>query len=75
MLKLKRGLQLLVVAGLVSVNWQLAAREDLCDDMGPQWCCENIACPINEDLCMLEGGENTTCYWTGSYCEPGVCVY
>jgi hypothetical protein len=70
---LKRGIQVLILAILVSVNWQLEAKRDACEERGPEWCCENIACPIHEDLCELEGG-TTSCDWDGENCDAKPCI-
>ncbi len=69
----KRGVQLLILAILVSANWQLGA-QDACETNGPQWCCESYVCPIHYDLCALQGG-TTGCYWdSGSgTCEMSPC--
>jgi hypothetical protein len=71
---LKRGIQLLILAILVSVNWKLEARPDACEEEGPQWCCENIACPINSALCELQGGVPGECKWDGTNCHVEPCV-
>jgi len=77
MLKIKRGIQLLILTVLVSVNWQLRAHTDApdaCQDNGPRWCCENYVCPIHEDLCRMSGGV-TSCVWDGSSCSMMPCLY
>jgi hypothetical protein len=74
---LKRGIQVLILAILVSVNWQLGARaveQDACETNGPQWCCENIVCPIELSLCILAGGSQMPCEWNGSNCVIGWCM-
>jgi hypothetical protein len=72
---LKRGIQLLILAILVSVNWQLAARTDACEQNGPQWCCENIVCPNHYSYCYLAGG-TTSCFWDegSGTCEMTPCM-
>ncbi len=73
---LKRVLQLLVLGALVSVNWQVSAKAnaDACEINGPEWCCENIVCPIHMDLCGMGGGGGG-CYWdtTSQTCEITPC--
>jgi hypothetical protein len=77
MVKIKRGIQVLVLAALVSVNWQLSARADACQENGPEWCCENIACPQNEGYCMVDGGElDGDCGWDEGEerCDVPMCI-
>jgi len=71
----KRGIQLLILGILVSVNWQLEARPDACEDNGPQWCCQNIYCPIAEFLCDQGGGTMDHCRWDGTNCDAAPCIY
>lgn len=69
----KRGAQLLILVLLASVNWQIAGRA-AADD--PQWYCENIFCPINQDHCAMQGG-TMGCYWSEATnsCEVTPCMY
>jgi hypothetical protein len=71
----KRGIQLLILAILVSANLQLEADESACEIYGPQWCCENIYCPIAQDLCTMNNGTMTHCRWDGTWCDAAPCVY
>jgi hypothetical protein len=77
MLKIKRGIQVLVLAVLVSVNWQLAARGGGCGNMSPEECCEDIACPLNWSYCYLDGGElDGDCGWDEEeeFCDVPTCI-
>jgi hypothetical protein len=72
----KRVMQLLILAILVAVNPQLGA-QTACETNGPEWCCENIYCPMAQGLCMLQGGEPMNCGWNAGtqLCEVEPCVH
>jgi hypothetical protein len=70
---LKRGIQLLTLAILVSLNWQFDVQADACEENGPQWCCTRIVCPTHQDLCALQGGTGP-CSWDGSNCNMLPCI-
>lgn len=71
----KRVIQIGIVAALVSINFQLAARTAN-DDQTPEWYCVNIFCPINQDICWLSGG-SMNCYWSSATntCDFTPCMY
>ena len=72
----KRGIQIAIVAALVSINFQLAARTANDEQQSPEWYCVNIFCPINQDICSMSGG-SMSCYWSSATdtCDFTPCLY
>lgn len=79
MLILRRFGQLgLLLMILLSAKSRPAASTyiDACHDNGPEWCCENIFCPINESLCISQGGTPGDCSWNSgtNSCDVDPCA-